>query len=68
MARGEFVMPGNITLTIPTGRFVKADGSVLLEGSGVVPQVTVPITEESLISGEDTVLQAALDYIQNHSN
>ena len=68
VARGEFVLPGNITLTIPTGRFVKADGSVLLEGTGIVPQVTVPVTEESLISGEDTVLQAALDYIQNHSN
>lgn len=66
VARGEFVLPGNITLTIPTGRFVKEDGSILLEGTGVVPQVTVPITIDSFFSDNDPVLQAALDYIMSH--
>jgi C-terminal processing protease CtpA/Prc len=66
VARGEFVLPGDITLTIPTGRFIKADGSVLLEGEGVVPQVTVPTTIESLTSGEDAVLYSAVEYIHNN--
>jgi len=66
VARGEFVLPGNITLTIPTGRFMKPDGTILLEGVGVVPQITIPTTVESLISGEDAVLNAAVDYIYNH--
>ena len=68
VARGEFVLPGDITLVIPTGRFVKDDGSILLEGTGVVPQVTVPITVDSLVSGTDTVLQSALYYIMSHEN
>jgi C-terminal processing protease CtpA/Prc len=34
VARGEFVLPGAMTLTIPTGRFIKEDGTVLLEGQG----------------------------------
>jgi C-terminal processing protease CtpA/Prc len=63
---GEFVLPGHITLTIPTGRFMKPDGTILLEGVGVVPQITIPTTVESLISGEDAVLNAAVDYIYNH--
>jgi len=67
VARGEFVLPGDITLTIPTGRFIKEDGTVLLEGQGVIPQVQVPTTVESLVSGQDSVLYSALDYIyQNY--
>jgi len=67
VARGEFVLPGDITLTIPTGRFIKEDGTVLLEGQGVVPQIRVPTTVESLLSEQDTVLDSALDYIyQNY--
>ncbi len=63
VARGEFVLPGDITLTIPTGRFLKADGTVLLEGVGVVPQITVPTTVESLTSGVDAALNQAMEYI-----
>lgn len=63
VARGEFVLPENITLTIPTGRFIKQDGSILLEGVGIVPQVTIPTTIESLTADSDMTLQAAIQYI-----
>ncbi len=46
-----------ITLTIPTGRFIKEDGTVLLEGQGVVPDVIVPVTTDSLTHAQDTVLK-----------
>lgn len=66
VARGQFVLPGDIELTIPTGRFIKEDGSVLLEGQGVVPQVKIPATVESLISDEDVVLYQAIEYIYSN--
>jgi len=66
VARGEFVLPGTITLTIPTGRFIKEDGTVLLEGQGVVPDVTVPVTTDSLTSAQDIVLNNAIQYISQH--
>ena len=66
VARGEFVLPGAMTLTIPTGRFIKEDGTVLLEGQGVIPDVTVPITRDSLSSSQDVVLNDAIQYINTH--
>ena len=67
VSRGEFILPGDITLSIPTGRFIKEDGSLLLEGQGVVPQIEIPTTIESLTSDEDTVLYSAVEYIyQNY--
>jgi len=36
----------------------------LLEGRGVVPDVTVPLTREALLRGEDPALQAAADWIR----
>jgi hypothetical protein len=35
------------------------DGSLFLEGVGVVPSLKVPITEENALSSEDVVLKAA---------
>jgi C-terminal processing protease CtpA/Prc len=63
VARGDFKMPEEINMTIPTGRYLFPDGSLFLEGSGVEPTTRVPIDEESVLSGNDTVMQAAVDYI-----
>ncbi|MBN1535917.1 MAG: hypothetical protein JW908_04230, partial [Anaerolineales bacterium] len=62
-ARGEFLLPEGMTLTVPTGRFTLPDGSIFLEGQGVQPDEDVPVTRESVLSGEDAVLYAAIDYI-----
>lgn len=59
-ARGNFVLPANIEITVPTGRFVNPDGSLFLEGQGVQPTVWVPVDEESLFSTVDLVLEAAI--------
>jgi len=44
---------------VPTGRMTLPDGSLFLEGIGVVPTLKVPITEENALSSEDVVLKTA---------
>lgn len=61
--RGQYVLPEGISIQIPTERFTNPDGSLFLEGTGVVPTVVVPVTEETAISTEDVVLQAAEDAV-----
>ncbi|MDO9547290.1 MAG: S41 family peptidase [Pelolinea sp.] len=62
-ARGEFLLPEGIEFGIPTGRFTLPDGSIFLEGEGVQPTVRIPVDEYSVLSGEDVVLQQAINYI-----
>ena len=62
-ARGEFLLPEDITFGVPTGRFTLPDGSIFLEGQGVQPTIRIPIDEHSVLSGEDVVLQGAINYI-----
>jgi C-terminal processing protease CtpA/Prc len=59
--RGQYELPEGISVQIPTERFINADGSLFLEGTGVVPTVVVPITEANALSTDDLVLQAAED-------
>ena len=60
-ARGKFLLPGGMELTVPTGRFLTPDGSIFLEGEGVQLDVEIPVTRESVLSDEDVVLQQALE-------
>ena len=59
---GQYNLPGGLIMQIPTGRTVDPNtGVTLIEGVGVVPDVRVPVTVESLLSPEDEVLQAAIE-------
>ncbi|HML22308.1 MAG TPA: S41 family peptidase [Aggregatilinea sp.] len=63
---GQYTLPGGLQMQIPTGRPVNpGTGDTLIEGTGVVPDVRVPLTREGLLSPEDEVLQAAEDAILN---
>ncbi len=67
---GQYTLPGSLSVQIPTGRPVNpATGETLLEGSGVQPDVIVPITQENLLSPDDEVLlaaeQALLEFASN---
>lgn len=62
-ARGNFDLPEGISFGVPTGRFVNADGSIFLEGTGVQPTIDLPVTEESVLSPDDVVLQRAIEEI-----
>jgi C-terminal processing protease CtpA/Prc len=61
VARGQFLLPEGMSFQIPTGRFTNPDGSIFIEGEGVVPTVKVPITAENVLSAEDVELRAAED-------
>ena len=62
-ARGNFDLPEGISFTIPTGRFTLEDGSILLEGQGVQPDIDLPVTAESVLADYDVVLEAALNEV-----
>ncbi|MCJ7518811.1 MAG: S41 family peptidase [Anaerolineaceae bacterium] len=63
VARGQFLLPEGLELQIPTGRFTLPDGSIFLEGQGVQPTIRIPVDSTSELSGQDVVLQKAIDYI-----
>ena len=61
-ARGQFLLPEDITVIVPTGRFTLPDGSIFLEGQGVQPTIKVPIDEHTIFE-DDAVLKVAKAYI-----
>ena len=63
VARGQFKLPEGLSLQLPTGRFTLPDGSLFLEGVGVQPTIRVPITEETVLSDRDLVLQEAYNQV-----
>jgi C-terminal processing protease CtpA/Prc len=57
----QFLMPEGEFFQMTIGRAVDAEGNIHIEGQGVVPDVTVPLTEENLFSEGDPVLDAAVE-------
>jgi C-terminal processing protease CtpA/Prc len=65
VGRGQYNLPGGLSVQFPTGKFETIDGKLLLEGVGVVPDITVPVTEEGVLGKSDTVLDAAVKALQD---
>ncbi len=61
VGRGQYELPADLSMQFPTGRSETPDGELYIEGVGVVPDIVVPVTEESALGGTDTVLQAAIE-------
>ncbi len=61
VGRGQYELPGELSLQFPTGRPETPDGELLIEGAGIAPDVVVPVTEESALGLEDPVLDAAVE-------
>ncbi len=59
VARGQFSLPEGYSMQVPTGRTRKPDGTILLEGVGVVPTVRVPVDAQTALADGDVVLAAA---------
>ncbi len=57
------LMPENEYFQFTIGRGVDAEGNIHIEGKGVPPDVKVPVTEETLFSDGDPVLEAAVEYL-----
>jgi len=60
VGRGQYHLPGDLSMQLPTGRHETPDGELLLEGVGVIPDIAVPVTEESALGEIDAVLDAAV--------
>lgn len=65
VARGQYQLPGDYSFQAPTGLDRDMQGEIIIEGTGVVPDVYVPQTEEAVKSqyvlGEDVVLDYAIE-------
>lgn len=55
-----YAMPDGLQLQYSTGRNLDAEGNIIVEGTGVVPTVKVPVNEETLFAEGDVVLDYAV--------
>lgn len=60
VSRGQYSMPGEISIQFPTGKSLTLDGKLVIEGTGVLPDIVVPVTLASMMGEEDAVLEAAV--------
>ncbi len=59
----DYLMPEGMRFRYTVNRGLNADEEIHIEGIGVVPDVRVPITEETLFAEGDLELEAAIDYL-----
>ncbi|HWQ84489.1 MAG TPA: S41 family peptidase, partial [Anaerolineales bacterium] len=64
VGRGQYELPGEISMQFPTGRPETMDGQLLIEGAGVQPDIVVPVTEASALEEVDAVLDTAVQAVQ----
>jgi C-terminal processing protease CtpA/Prc len=60
VGRGQYKLPDGMSMQFPTGRAETMDGKVLIEGTGVIPDIKVPVTEQNVLGQVDAVLEAAI--------
>jgi len=59
----DFFMPENMTIRFTVSRAVDPDYNIHIEGQGVAPTVTVPVTFESVFAEDDYLVRAAEEYL-----
>ena len=59
VSQGQYQLPDDMWLQVPTGRYVLPDGQLLLEGQGLAPTLRVPLDRVTLLDNGDPVLDAA---------
>jgi C-terminal processing protease CtpA/Prc len=65
---GQFTMPGDIEMQFPTNRSETPDGDLLIEGVGIMPDDVVPLTYEDALGQADTLLEKAVEILQDLIN
>ncbi|GAB4579549.1 MAG: S41 family peptidase [Anaerolineales bacterium] len=65
VGQGQYELPGDYSMQFPTGRTFTPEGALLLEGTGVIPDIVVPVTYDSALGREDGVLEAAIEELTN---
>lgn len=61
VGRGQYSLPDGLSLQFPTGRPETLEGSLLIEGTGIRPDILVPVTFEDAMGITDSVLEAAVE-------
>jgi len=56
----DFLMPPGLRVRFTVGRAVDMNGNLHIEGTGVVPDVVVPVTEGSVLGEDDVLLEEAI--------
>jgi carboxyl-terminal processing protease len=56
---GGYILPGSAFMQLPTGSFQDEAGQMIIEGTGVIPDLLVPRTAAEVASPRDEVLRAA---------
>lgn len=60
VGQGQYDLPEGFSMQFPTGRSETPDGQLVIEGVGIVPDILVPVTEDSVLGAQDDVLDAAI--------
>lgn len=60
VGRGQYKLPGDLSVQFPTGRSETMDSQLLIENTGVLPDIIVPVTADSALGKVDALLQAAI--------
>lgn len=58
-------LPGGLYFQFTTGRALNAEGGIRLEGFGVIPDIDVPVNEETLFAEGDVLLDAAVAHLND---
>ncbi len=61
-------LPGDFGFYFPVVRAIDPEGNLIIEGTGVVPTIDVPVTEETLFAEEDALVAAAEEYLTTSSS
>ena len=64
VGRGQYELPGGLSFQIPTGMELDMDGNIIVEGSGVVPDVKVPVSEDTVFGEGDPVLDFSVEVLR----
>lgn len=68
VGRGQYELPDEISMQFPTGRSETLEGELIIEGTGITPDVVVPVSDESALGLTDTLLEAAIQTLLNQIN
>ena len=63
VGRGQYKLPNNISFQIPTGMDKDMEGNIIIEGTGVIPDNIIPITTETVLKHEDSILKEAITFL-----
>lgn len=61
----DFLMPEGETIRFTVTRGLGPNGEINIEGRGVIPNIRVPVNEETLFAENDVLLDEAIDWLSS---